>query len=142
MKLETTRFGPIEIAEDEIYSFPEGLLGFASFKRFILKPNPTGGPMLWLQSVDDGSLAFIICQPQLFKPDYKVSLRPEDLGDIELTKVDEALIYAVMVIPKDKPREMTANLQGPLILNKTKRLGKQFVLLNSDYSTKYKVFQE
>lgn len=132
----------MEIEERDIYTFPEGLLGFAGFKRYIILPNPTGGPLEWLQSVDDEKLAFIICKPQLFKPDYRVPLRQEDLDVIELSGLEDGIVYTIMVVPGGKPREMTANLQGPLVFNAKKRLAKQYVLLNTDYVTKYRVFQD
>jgi len=142
MKVETTRFGSVEVADDEILSFPEGLLGFSNCQRFAVLPNPSGGPLQWLQSVEDANLAFVICQPQLFKPDYRIPVREEDLRSIELKSIEEALIYTIMVVPKDNPKNMTANLQGPLIINKSRGLGKQYVLIHSEYTTKYRLFPQ
>ena len=142
MKVETSRFGTIEVKDEEVYTFPEGLLGFAGFKQFVLLDNPTGGPMMWLQSIEKPTLAFIICPPQIFKTDYKMPLRSDELQIIELDNLEEAKVMTIMVIPDNKPKEMTANLQGPLVFNTAKKLAKQYVLLNTNYTTKYKVFQE
>lgn len=141
-KITTTRFGELEVKEEDVVVFPEGILGFAGFTRYLLFPNPTGGPLLWLQSVEDGSLAFIVCQPQLFKPDYKISIHPKDLDGIELEKQEDGAVYTIMVVPPDNPRAMTANLQGPVIINIKRRLAKQVVLVNADYGTKYRVFRD
>ena len=140
MKVETTRFGTVEVREEDIIAFPEGLLGFAAIKRYTLLPNPTGGPLMWLQAIDDPKLAFIVCQPQLFKPDYRVQLKPQELASIELDELADGIVYTVMVVPAGNPKEMTANLQGPLVINAKQKVGKQFVLTNVDYGTKFKVF--
>lgn len=140
MKVQTSRFGELDIREEDIIAFPEGLLGFAAIKRYILLPNPTGGPLMWLQAVDDAKLAFIVCQPQLFKPDYRVQLKPQELASIELAELEDGIVYTVMVVPAGNPKDMTANLQGPLVVNAKKKVGKQFVLTNVDYGTKFKVF--
>lgn len=141
-KVQTTRFGELEVREEEVLNFPEGILGFAGMTRYILFPNPTGGPLYWLQSVEDGSLAFIVCQPQLFKPDYRVSLPPKELESLELAKIEDGQVFSIMVVPPDNPRGMTANLQGPLIFNPAKRIAKQVVLVNVEYGTKYRVFRD
>jgi flagellar assembly factor FliW len=142
MKFVTTRFGELDVKDDDVFTFPEGILGFAGFTRYVMLPNPTGGPLMWLQSIEDGKLAFIICQPQLYKPDYRVSIHPKDLEGLEIENPDDGMVYTIMVVPPDNPRGMTANLQGPLIFNRRKKLAKQVVLIGVDYGTKYKVFRE
>jgi flagellar assembly factor FliW len=142
ISIQTTRFGDLTVREDEIVVFPEGILGFAGQTRFVLFPNPTGGPLYWLQSAEDGSLAFIVCKPTLFKPDYKISVHPKDLEGLELERLEDGEVFAIMVVPPDNPRGMTANLQGPLIVNAKRRLAKQVVLVNADYGTKYRVFRD
>jgi len=141
-KVQTTRFGELDVREEEVLNFPEGILGFAGMTRYILFPNPTGGPLYWLQSVEDGSLAFIVCQPQVFKPDYQVTIPAKELEGLELGKIEDGAVFAIMVVPPDNPRGMTANLQGPLILNPAKRLAKHVVLVNVDFGTKYRVFRD
>ncbi len=142
MKLKTSRFGEITIKEDSIYTFAEGLLGFAALTRYVILDNPAGGPLQWLQSLEDEKLAFVICQSHLIKPDYDVPIRKQELQAIQLEKLEDALIYTIMFVPKDNPRGMTANLQGPLILNTRTKLAKQHVLINTEYSTKYRVFKD
>ncbi|MCA8940209.1 MAG: flagellar assembly protein FliW [Planctomycetes bacterium] len=140
-KFATKRFQTIEFAEEQVVTFPEGLLGFAGYRRYIILENPTGGPLMWLQSVEDGNLAFIIASPTLFKPDYKIDLRPEDAEALKLAELEDGKVYTIMVVPKDNPRAMTANLQGPLVVNDKLGIGRQLVLSNSEYGTKYRVFQ-
>ena len=110
MKVETTRFGQVEIKDEEVYYFPEGLLGFNSIKNYFTIKNPGGGPFLWLQAVQPPNLAFVICDPLLFKQDYKIEIRKEDLEAIELEDVTKGLVFVILVVPKDRPEDMTANI--------------------------------
>ena len=140
MKVQTTRFGELEVADDQIYHFPEGLLGFGNVRRYFIQPHGKG-PFQWLQAVEPGSLAFVICDPRVFKPDYRVKISPEDMESLRLASLDAAVVLVIMVVPRD-PRQMTANLQGPLVLNPHAKLARQLVLLGDEYTTKYRVFPD
>jgi flagellar assembly factor FliW len=80
MKFETTRFGTIEIEEKQIIEFPDGLYGFEKERRFTFLPfNPNvESPMEWMQSILSPHLAFVITDPYLYVPDYKLKLLEED----------------------------------------------------------------
>lgn len=141
MKVLTTRFGEVEIDDNQVYCFPEGLLGFAPIKLYFILANPKGGPFQWLQAVNPPELAFVVCDPRLFMPDYQVVVRKEDLQNIELENVDEGMVLVIVTVPPN-PRDITANLMGPLIFNTRKRLAKQLVLADPRYSTKHRLFPE
>jgi flagellar assembly factor FliW len=141
MKVPTTRFGEVEIDEKQVYCFPEGLLGFAPIKLYFVLNNPKGGPFQWLQAVNPPELAFVVCAPRLFMPDYKVFVRKEDLQNIELENVDEGLVLVILTVPPN-PQDITANLMGPLVFNPKKMLAKQLVLADPQYSTKHRVFPD
>jgi flagellar assembly factor FliW len=138
MMIPTSRFGEVEVAEDEILEFPDGLLGFPALKRYVLLPNPKGGPFLWLQSLEDPAIAFVVVDPADFFKEYKVSVRPEDVGPIRLTDASQGRVVVILTVPGD-PREITANLQGPIILNVKDRLGRQLVLGEPGLTTRHKL---
>jgi len=140
MKIKTTRFGEISLAEEALIDFPEGLVGFPQLRRFAVFDGPEGSPFKWLQSADEPGIAFVICDPLLFKPDYRVRVTREEIASIELEKIDDGLVATILVIPDD-PQQMTANLLGPIVFNSAKRLGKQVVLMDPDLTTKYKVLR-
>lgn len=139
MKIQTTRFGEIEIKEEEIIQLTQPLLGFPDYHRYIIRDHSEDSPFKWFQSVDEGALAFVILDPQLFKPDYQVYLTNNDTEELELSNADDAAVYCLVVIPND-PKKMTANLQAPLVFNRPKKLAKQVVLNNPDLPIKYPVF--
>ncbi|MEK9630234.1 MAG: flagellar assembly protein FliW [Nitrospinota bacterium] len=143
MKVDTTRFGSIDVPEKEIIKFPEGLYGFEKETEFTLLPfNPNvESPMEWMQSLKSSHLAFVITDPFLYLPDYKLKLSGEDKKRVQLTGDDPFLTRAIVTIPENYA-EMTANLIAPLIINKDKCVAKQFVLTNMDYDTRHYLLPE
>ena len=75
MKVETTRFGAIDIREEEIITMPFGMPGFSDQKQFVLLDHKKDSPFQWYQSIQDPSLAFVVTDPFLFKPDYGVNMQ-------------------------------------------------------------------
>lgn len=141
MKIKTSRFGEIEVGDDQVVMFPEGILGFSDIKTYATVEQPATHPLRWLQSAEFPTLAFLIVDPRLFFPDYVVRVRSEDLMAIKLDQVEEGDVWVIVTVPPN-PMEMTANLLGPLVINLRDRLGKQLVLIDSRYKTKHRLFPE
>lgn len=138
MKVETTRFGKVDVNDAEMIVFPSGILGFPECKQYTLVPHPGGGPCQWLQSCDTPEIAFVICEPQMFVPDYRINIRIEDLAPVGAISLDEARVWAIMRVPP-RPEKPTLNLAGPLILNPTRRLGMQFVVNGGNWSHRHEI---
>ena len=138
MLIETPRFGKMEVSEERVVTFPEGLLGFRDFRRYFFHQPSDSATLLWMQSVDLPALAFVVTDPRAFKPDYKVSVTAAQLEPLEITDPEAAAVWVILTIPDD-PSKMTANLQGPLIVNPDKRLGAQIVINEEGATTKYPV---
>ena len=143
MKVDTSRFGQLDISEDKIIHFPEGLYGFENEKEFTLLPfNPNvESPMEWMQSLKSSHLAFVITDPFLYVPSYKLKLSQEDKKIVKLSSEEHFLTRAIVTIPENYA-EMTPNLIAPLIINKEKAIAKQFVLTNMDYDTRHYLLPE
>ncbi len=143
MKLQTRKFGEIEIEESKTLSMPEGLPGFPGFERFVLIEDPKTAPFCWLQSLEDPSLALAMMDPFLFKPDYKMDLE----GFIaskgwEGVDTKDLLVYVVINISKgEKGNTITANLIGPIIINLKNNETIQVVLSNTSYSHQHIVLE-
>jgi flagellar assembly factor FliW len=86
-------------------------------------------------------VAFILVNPFLFRPDYELDISDEELGDIGISSPDKALVFSIVTIPADGS-PMTANLQGPLVINRELRTGKQVILTDSRWKTKHNVMEE
>ena len=134
MEIETTRFGLVEIDDREIIDFPGGLVGFEDCRRFTLIDDASrGGALFWLQSVDRPGLAFAICDPQMFVQDYHFVVKPQELQNLGLTDPADARI---LVIVNKIGRTLTANMRGPLVINRRTMQGKQLVLPDKKHNSR------
>jgi flagellar assembly factor FliW len=140
VKVATKAYGFIDVDECQRISFPQGLFGFEPLKEYVLL-DAERQPFYWLQSLEVEQAAFILINPFLFRPDYELNIADEDLEDIGLSGPEKALIFAVVTIPADGG-PMTANLQGPLIINRDIRTGKQAVLTDPRWRTKHDILGE
>ena len=140
MKIPTSRFGTIDIPEDQVIYVPLGLIGFPNQKRYVLREHKKGSPFIWFQAVDDEDLAFVLIDPLLCQPDFEIQVSPEDRKTLELPESCEGLqtMVTVNITPGD-PLEITANLLGPVAINLQKKLAKQIVLHHSSYSTRHPI---
>jgi flagellar assembly factor FliW len=139
--IQTERFGEIRVPKAEILHFPEGLLGFADCKDFVLVQEAAYAPFIWLQSAQDPHLAFVVVDPLEFVPDYRVEIKPSEVSSLDLADIEKAKILVIVVVRED-PDQITANLQGPLVINVERCLGKQVVLLTERYHTRHFILQE
>ena len=145
LEIDSKPYGKVKVSQEQLIHFSEGILGFENCKEYYLLDR-NEGPFYWLQSTDSIDLAFVIINPQFFKADYTLELTPHDFYDIGLMnekEIEENLLHFVIVtIPPDNANNMTANLLGPIIINKLNRKGKQALSLNEKYSVRHKILEE
>lgn len=141
MQINTARFGPLTIDPETILHFPLGLLGFETVQRYVQIDSEAIAPMRWLQAVDEPSLSFLVVEPGQFFPEYAVPLSDADEQMLQIASDTELVVACLVVIPED-PKQMTVNLMGPLVVNATKRLGKQVVLHDSGYSARQRLLPD
>lgn len=142
MKLNTRHFGEIEINEDNIINFEEGVLGFESVKEFVIIDNPDAeNPFKWLQSVDEPSLAFVIINPFLFINNYEFDIPNKVTKELELDNHEDVIVYSIAVVTEDI-KNMTLNLKAPIIINAKNNRSRQIILQKDEYPLKYKIFQK
>lgn len=142
VKLNTRNFGKIEIDEESIIEFPNGIPGFEDRKKYVLINNPDEeNPFQWLQSVDNSDLAFVVINPFLVKFDYDIVLPESAIEILKIEDEKDIALYTIVVVPENI-EEMTTNLSGPIVINVKERLGKQIALDDSRYSTKHYIFKK
>ena len=132
VRVQTERFGDLEVDDDKVLQFPDGLPGFPTATRFTLVPVPENDVFLWLQSVDDGALAFLCTVPWPFFPDYEPELPDTDQDALDLQDAADATVLCMLTVRREE-RAVTANLLGPIVINQRTRVGRQVVLADSDY---------
>ncbi|MCB1323822.1 MAG: flagellar assembly protein FliW [Spirochaetales bacterium] len=127
-QLATRALGTVEINPAENIQFPDGLFGFSDVREFALLGERPDSPFKWLQSTARPDLAFIVIEPHLFlKEAYRPVLMRSDLEQLKVEKVEDCTIYLIVTIPRDHPEKMTANLQGPILVNTDERIGRQVI---------------
>ncbi len=136
----TKPFGSVELDERQKVRFPLGLLGFESLHDYALL-DAEQAPFYWLQSLEVVEIAFVLIEPRIFRPDYSPGAFPDDLTEIGLARPEDALVFAIVTIPED-PRLMTANLQGPLLINRETRTGRQCISADPRWQVRHPLLAE
>lgn len=138
MKISTTRFGEIPVEESKVITMAGPILGFEQLERYILIVPDEKKLFWWFQSVDDGSVAFVVANPFVVKPDYE----PEISGDIALAlqieRPEDAVVLTIVTIRKD-PLKVTINLKAPLVINPVTKRGGQVVLEDAEQPIQFDV---
>ena len=139
--IKSNRFGSIEVNEDRIITFKDGVLGFPELRKFILADDPhdISLPFKWLISMDNPDLAFLVTDPGIFFKDYVFDLPEEDRQKISATTEDDVSVIVVLTVPSD-PKKITANLRGPLVINWRTLVGRNIVLKDTHFTTKHYIF--
>jgi flagellar assembly factor FliW len=138
MKITTEKFGEVEFDESSVITFSDGILGFPENKKYVLINTQENFPFKWLQDIEDNSLAFLVVDPFIFKPDYIVNLPEIIKNDLDIKLKEDYVVFVIVVVRTD-PKESTANILGPLVINVKNKKAKQIVQNNTDYTTQYKL---
>ncbi len=142
MKVNTKPYGLIDVDQRQKIHFPAGILGFENLKNYVLL-DALQQPFYWLQSMDVQEIAFVLIEPYIFRPDYSPDVSQSELEEIQLTpdSTDEMLVFTIVTIP-DEQRDMTANLQGPILINRNLHIGRQCISENENWKTRHKIMEE
>ena len=142
LELHTDRFGTIPVQKDKVITFPKGILGFTRNKHYLLIPHSENSPFFWLQSIDDGDLAFVVMSPKFVTADYTVDIGQEVLDELRTEQIDDLEIFCIVTIPQGKPEAMTVNLLGPILINAHSRCAVQVITDAGTYSHRHPVLGE
>ena len=140
MQVTTKPFGTIEVDERQKIHFPFGILGFEQLKWYVLL-DASQAPFYWLQSMDDPGVAFVMIDPLVFRPDYRLEVVKEELEEIGVKEDDDILLFAIVTIPENQEL-MSANLQGPVVINRGAKVGRQLISLNPNWKVKHFILEE
>jgi flagellar assembly factor FliW len=133
MKINTTRFGSVEVEPEDVLDFPAGLLGLEDCRQWVLLADAENDALGWLQCASRSEFAFAVVCPRRFVPDYQVRVSRGELTPLDLSDVRQA---QVLVIVGKGDHGITLNLKAPLVINLERRLGRQ-VITNGDAPVAY-----
>ncbi len=140
MQVETTRFGAIEVPDDEVVTFADGLPGFAGARSMVLlgagdlagaERGSGHHSLYWLQDVADPGLAFLTTVPWAAYPDYDIDIDADDLGGAD---PDDLCVLAIVTVRReDGAVRLTSNLLAPVVIDTRRRIGRQLILQDTDW---------
>lgn len=139
MKIETKFFGDVEVNEEEIYIFPEGILGFEDSRKFVLLDVPKNDLFKILQDVERKYVSFVIAVPWDIQGGYDIYIPDDDLLRIKIQTKEQVLVMNIVTMP-EAVEKSTINLLAPLVMNVESRLGRQFVLSDGRYTTRHPLY--
>lgn len=141
-KVNTSRFGELEIDEKRVISFKNGIPAFEDEHEFIILPYDEESPYYFMQSLKTPDLAFLLTIPFLFFPDYTFEVDDATLKELDIKDEEKVSYYTLITIPNHSIRYMTTNLLAPVILNTANMQAKQLVLEKTTYTTKERLFPD
>lgn len=143
MLVKTKYFGEIDLSEDKVITFDNGIMGFEKYKRYTLlfdEEEKEEAVIMWLQSLDEETLALPVINPLYVDENYNPQVDDELLAPLEKLTEENLCVLITLTVPSD-PKEMTANLKAPLIINSDIRKGCQLIVENKEYEIRYKAFE-
>ena len=141
-KINTLRFGELEIEEQYVVRFADGIPVFEDEHEFVVLPYEEGTPYMFLQSMATPELAFLMTDPFVFFPDYSFELDDENMDKLEIKTMDDVLVCTLISIPRSGVADMTTNLLAPVVINRHTMQARQIVLEKTQYTTKHRLFPE
>lgn len=142
MIVETKNFGKIEIEEDNIICFEEGIPGFEDIHKYgIINNEDSESPFCWIQSIEKPELAFALVNPFLIKSDYEFDLNEENVSALGIEEASQVAVYAIVVVPEDI-KKISMNLKAPIIVNTHNKKAAQIILNSDKYTVRHFIVDE
>lgn len=143
MKASTRIFGEIEIEDDKIIRFENGIIGFPEMKNFTLiyneeKKGKAG--ISWLQSMDEPEVAFSVIDPLLVYPEYNPTVEDEMFAALGETTGENLFVLVTVTVPSDI-EQIAVNLKAPIVIN-TDTLKARQIIVEDDMPVKYKIYNQ
>ena len=135
MRINTTRFGQLEIDPKDRLVFPAGILGLEDCREWVLLADAENDALGWLQSLSRREIALPAVSPRRFVAGFQLRVARRELAPLELTDLQQA---QVLVIVGKNEAGITLNLKAPLVINLPRHLGRQ-VIANNDYPVQYEL---
>lgn len=137
MEVKTKTLGTVNVEKDKIITFPNGILGFEEYHDYALIESEYK-PFFWMQSLDTQNLAFLIIDPFIIAENYELDVDDKTLAEIEIESAADVIVFAIVTVPSNGG-PVTANLQGPVVINKKNNQAMQVILSDQRWTTKFNI---
>lgn len=131
----------IEYSDADVIGFEAGVPGFEGLKKFLLTMNPEHEPFVWLYSIDNPNIRFLMVNPLLFRPDYSPNMHKEQITDLQVDHPDDLMLFVIVTL-NPNPKLSTVNMAGPILINIKRKIGKQVILDDARYSIRERMMPE
>ena len=139
MTFETQRFGPVEVNEEQIVTFTDGIPGLERYRRFFILHDERIAPLVWLHSLEDGAIALPVINVFDVMEDYVLDISDDDVERLSIDQPEDVLVLIVAVIPEDVEK-MSGNLAAPIVLNAKNGQARQLLTNVAEYSVQQPIF--
>lgn len=140
MEINTTLFGKVDIEEEKILSFENGIMGFEECKHFtLIYDSENRSAISWLQAVEEPGLAFPVIDPQVVNETYDPMVDYDYLSSLGEFTADNRFVLAIMTVPENL-EDMSVNLKAPIVINTDTKKGCQ-VIVDDDFEVHYPVYE-
>ena len=144
MLVKTRFFGEVDIEDEKILTFDNGIMGFEDMKRWTLIydiEKGSEGPISWFQSLDMAELALPVINPYTVTAVYEPVVEDELLKPLGEFKDEELVTFLTITSPSEDPSKTTANFRAPILINPVNRKGIQVIVNNEDYPIKFSIYE-
>ncbi|MEC2064116.1 flagellar assembly protein FliW [Bacillus inaquosorum] len=138
MIIHTKYHGQMNVKEEQIILFENGIPGFLEEKQFVILPLSEDSPFVTLQSVTSENLAFIVVSPFIFFKNYEFDLDESTAELLDIDNIEDVEVMTILTMAEPFEKS-TANLLAPIIVNRKNMMAKQVVLHDSSYTTKHPI---
>ena len=125
MKIQSARFGELEVAEQSVIHFPDGIIPFGKNLDFALLPSSEQSSAAWLQSLQYPELAFWVGHAAKLFPERDIGIETRHLQLMQIQHLEQLSVLLILTVQQ---REVTANLLAPILVNAQQRIGRQIIL--------------
>ena len=139
MQVATRMMGTVEVENERLISIPQGLFGFEEYTDFVLIDSQYE-PFMWLQSLQDQNLAFLLIDTFLICDSYEADIDDKELLKIGIKDPADVWVLTIVTVPADGS-PVTANLQGPLVVNRKNHQCMQAILGDPKWTTKHNIIE-
>lgn len=123
--------------KSQYIEFKEGIFGFEEEKKFLPVMFEDGSDaVLYLQSIRNEKLSFVVMNPFMLKEDYNPVLSEEDYKKLG-TSDEKDLSYYVFCVIANVAEESTVNLRCPIVVNHVTRQAVQVILGSDEYGFRH-----
>lgn len=137
-RILTKHIGKLDYTEDSLLMFSSGIAGFETYRSFVFFHKPDTEPLVFMQSLDDPELCFILLPILVIDSGYRLEMSQDEMEEIGLPLDRQPRIgqdvFCAALICAGSIAPPTANLMAPVVVNLSNRMGVQVIQSGSGYS--------